>query len=307
VRFYLLDRIVEVVPRKSIRAAKLVSLLDPVLEHHPSAGPVLAPALVLEAINQAAGWIAVITSDFTRRLVPGVWRRIAISRPAPVGERLDITVEVDNWSEDGVEVSGEASCRGEPVVRAEGGLFFFVDAAEWEDPKLTRRHHGWIYRGDASLPDMPAPPSPVAGASVSNPGAYKWVPYDVLATLIPGEMAAARKSIVMTDSIFVNHFRRTPVVPGVFLIQSMLDVCRALLAASSRSGAFWRPATMQAVRFQKRVRPGDLLIIEARLKDMDEQGASLTCEGRVGGERAITLRSATFLAEPQAAALGGER
>ena len=305
-RFYLLDRITEIVPRQRIRAAKLVSLLDPVLEHHPSAGPVLAPSLVLEAINQAAGWIAVITSDFGTRLVPGVWRRIVISRPAPVGERLDVAVQVDDWSEDGVEVSGEASCRGELVVRAEGGIFFFVDAAEWEDPDLTRRHYHWIYRGDAALPDMPAPPSPVASAPVSSPAAYQWLPYDVLDTLIPGEMAAARKSIVMTDPIFVNHFRRTPVVPGVFLIQSMVDVCRALLAASPRPGAFWRLAAVQAVRFQRRVCPGDLLVVEARLKEVNEQSASLTCEGRVGGERAVSLRSATFLAEPQAA-YGSER
>ncbi len=298
-RFYLLDRITEVVPRKSIRAAKLVSLLDPVLEHRPDAGLVLAPALVLESVNQAIGWIAVVTSDFTTRLVPGAWRRVTIAGPARVGERLDVTVEVDSWSEDGVEVNSEVSCRGELVLRAEGGLFLFVNAVEWENPELTRQHYRALYRDGAALPDMPSPlPPPAATDSASSQAAYPWVPYDVVEALVPGEMAAARKCVVMTDSVFVNHFRRTPIVPGVLLVQSMLEVCRTLLAASSQPGTTWRPTAMQVVRFQRRVCPGDLLLIEARLTQTGERTATLSCEGRVGGARAVGLRSATFAADP---------
>jgi 3-hydroxyacyl-[acyl-carrier-protein] dehydratase len=300
VRFYLLDRITEVVPQKSIRAAKLVSSLDPVLEDHPAVGPVLPSALVLESVNQAIGWIAVVTSDFALRLVPGAWRRITIASPARLGERLEITAQVDNWSEDGIEVSSEVTCRGEVVLRAEGGLFFFVDATEWESPELTRQHHRAIYRDGAPLSEMPPPLPPEAiHQSAVRQAAYPWVPYDVVEALVPGERAVARKSIVMTDSIFVNHFRRTPVAPGVLMIQSMVDLCRALLAAGSGPGVSWQPTMIQRVRFQRRVCPGDILVIEARLTEAGEQRASLACEGRVAGARAISLRSVTFAAEPQ--------
>ncbi len=174
-----------------------------------------------------------------------------------------------------------------------------MDATEWEDPDLTRRHYGWIYRGDAAPGDIPAPSSPLAAASANSPPAYRWVPYDVVEALVAGEMAVARKSIVMTDAVFVNHFRRTPVVPGVFLLQSMVEVCRALLGASSPPGHFWRLTAIEAARLRRRVCPGDHLVIEARLKELTEDGASLACEGRVWGEaRAMSLRSASFLAEP---------
>ena len=134
-RFHLVDRISEVVPEKRIKATKLVSLLDPVLEDHPSAGTILAPSVVLEAMNQTAAWLAMATTDFRKRLVLGALREIAVEGAAPVGERLDIAVEAEDWSDDAVSVNGAVSCRGEPVLRVEGGLCFFIDAAELEDPE----------------------------------------------------------------------------------------------------------------------------------------------------------------------------
>ena len=212
-----------------------------------------------------------------------------------MGERLEITAEVNHWSEDGIEVIGEATCRGELVLRAEGGLFFFVHAEEWESPELTRQHHRAIYRDGAPLSELPPPLPPTAvHAAVGGRAAYPWVPYDVLESLVPGEKAVARKSIVMTDSIFVNHFKRTPVAPGVFMIQSMVELCRAVLAAGSRPGEGWQPTALEAVRFQRRVCPGDILVIEARVTGGGEQQASLTCEGRVGSQRAMSIRKVTF-------------
>lgn len=298
-RFHLVDRISEVVPEKRIEAAKLVSLLDPVLEHHPSAGTILAPSVVLEAMNQTAAWLAMATTDFRKRLVLGALREIAVEGVAPVGERLDIAVEVEDWSDDAVSVNGVVSCRGEPVLRVEGGLCFFIAAAELEDPDLTRQHYQSIHREAAELPDPPPPARPTGAAPVGSPGGYRWVPYDVLETLVPGETAIARKSIVMTDPVFANHFPRAPVLPGVFLLQSMVDVSVALLSASSRPAVSWRLAGIESARFRRRVSPGDLLVIEARLKELGEEGASLACECRLWGEaRAVNVRSATFLAQP---------
>ncbi|MFB3881405.1 MAG: hypothetical protein ACE149_09075 [Armatimonadota bacterium] len=305
-RFYLVDRIVEMVPRRRIRTVKLVSLLDPILERHPSAGVVLAPMLALECMNQSASWMSCIMSDHHWLLVPGVWRRVVASRPAPVGDRLDIEIEVTNWSDDAVEVNGEASSRGEPVLRAEGGLFFYVDAEELEDPQLTRRHYRWISGDNSPLPEAPPAPTPIAGVSVGNPGGYHWVPYDAVDALVPGEMVAARKSVVLTDDVFVTHFRRTPIVPGVFLVQSMVDVCRALLEASPRPGGYWHFEELQGARFRRRVVPGDLLQIQARLRGLEGGRALLACEGLVGGEQVVSLRGATFRSESVPAAGVGD-
>lgn len=51
----LVDRVVEVVPMKSIRCIKMVSSLDPYLQGHFPGNPIMPGVLSIEALAQAAG------------------------------------------------------------------------------------------------------------------------------------------------------------------------------------------------------------------------------------------------------------
>jgi len=297
-RFHLVDSIIEVAEGKRIRAAKLASCLDPVIEQHPSAGPALAPTLVIECLAQTSAWLIMATTDFAQRGVLAGLRDITFGRPAPVGERLDLLSEVDSWSDEAVVFNVEACCRGETAVRIEGALCFLIPCERLEDPALTRQHYDLLLRDDAAE----GAAVPARAASPASPPAQlpasQWAPYDVLQELVPGKEAKALKSVVMSDPVFATHFPRFAVMPAVLLMESLLHLGGSLLAKSGPSATSWRVKRVQAARFRQYVRPGDELILQARVQDLSETEASVVAAAEVSGRSAAALRRVHFA--PQA-------
>jgi len=61
--FLLVDRVLEVVPGKSIRALKNVTINEPFFPGHFPGRPVMPGVLIVEALAQAAGVLAFVTAD----------------------------------------------------------------------------------------------------------------------------------------------------------------------------------------------------------------------------------------------------
>lgn len=299
-RFYLVDRILEVEAKKRLVALKYVSRHDPVLEADPSVGPYLAHTLAVESLAQASAWLLLLTTDFAQRGILGGFRRIGFGRPAPVGSRLDIVSEVDDWSEEAVMFNCTASCCGETVVQVDGALCLLVDAATLEDPEQTRRHHQMLCLDGAQQEGHDAAAAPGSPAAAGLPPASEWSPYDVVEEWAPGKGAAARKSIAMTDPVFETHFPQFPIVPGVLLIQSIVELGRALLAVGGRGDVPWRVDTIQSIRYRRYVRPGDLLRLRVQVAEQAEGEARLSGRAEVLGEPAVTMRRIVFRREPPA-------
>ncbi len=68
-RFYLVDRIQEIVPGKKIVAVKSLALGEEYLADHFPAYPVLPGVMMLEALVQAAAWLVRLETDYGRTLV----------------------------------------------------------------------------------------------------------------------------------------------------------------------------------------------------------------------------------------------
>lgn len=294
-RFYLVDRITRIVPGKRIEACKVVSAFDPVLERDAEVGPVLAPMLAVEALAQASAWLVMKTTEFAQRGVLGGIRNITFGGSAPLGERLDLISEVESWTDEAVMFNFEAVCGGVSVVRAEGVLCFLLEAGKLEEPQLSRQHFENLLREETYSPEQAMPSQAIrwVGPPIPSP----WVPYDVLDVIEPGKTASARKAISMVDPVFATHFPRLPVDPGVFLVQSLLEVGRVLLEAQGDPAISWRLELVRGVRFQRYVQPGDVLILNARLQKFQDGQAHLSCEGLVSGQQAVLVRTAVLAAK----------
>ena len=305
-RFHLVDRILDLAEGRRIDAVKIVSPLDPVIENHPAAGPCLPPMLVVEALAQASAWMVMATTDFAQRGVLGGFRRILVSGPAPVGHRLDIVSEVEGWSKEAVMFTSwaneavtftvNASRLGKPVVQVEGALCLLVDTEILEDPAHTRHHYQSLCRQEPKE-SVPLDAEPVQGGSptlgpVPPP---QWFPYDILEQCVPGESAVARKAVVMADPVFETHFPRFPIMPGSLAVQSLIEVARKLLDASTDDpSGFWEPTALQGIRFQRYVRPGDALVLTARLLNLSADEAQVAAVGEIDGQKAFSLRKISF-------------
>jgi 3-hydroxyacyl-[acyl-carrier-protein] dehydratase len=61
--FLLVDRVLDIVPGKSIRALKNVTINEPFFPGHFPGRPVMPGVLIIEALAQAAGVLAFVTAD----------------------------------------------------------------------------------------------------------------------------------------------------------------------------------------------------------------------------------------------------
>jgi 3-hydroxyacyl-[acyl-carrier-protein] dehydratase len=61
--FLLVDRVLEIVPGKHIRALKNVTINEPFFPGHFPGRPVMPGVLIIEALAQAAGVLAFVTAD----------------------------------------------------------------------------------------------------------------------------------------------------------------------------------------------------------------------------------------------------
>ncbi|MGB2936775.1 MAG: 3-hydroxyacyl-ACP dehydratase FabZ family protein [Phycisphaerae bacterium] len=68
-RFYLVDKILELEPPKRIVAVKNLSLAEEYLADHFPAYPVLPGVMMLEALVQSAAWLVRASTDFEKTLV----------------------------------------------------------------------------------------------------------------------------------------------------------------------------------------------------------------------------------------------
>src|SRR5262245_59290182 len=121
-RYFLLDKVTELVPGERARGVKNVTLTDEILHDHFPDYPIMPGVLVLEAASQLAGFLLE-----TPRNKPGEPLRRALlvqielakfHEPAGPGDQLDILVTLDSLREAAAQVTAEVRAGPKRVARA---------------------------------------------------------------------------------------------------------------------------------------------------------------------------------------------
>ena len=115
----LVDRVLEAIPMKSIKALKLVSSLDPYLQGHFPGNPIMPGVLIIEALAQAGGILARIsfperkTSVFLTEL-----HDVRFRRPIVPGDSVELYVTYTKHRRDFFWFEGVAKVDGEIATSA---------------------------------------------------------------------------------------------------------------------------------------------------------------------------------------------
>ena len=120
--FLLVDRVVDLVPGKSIHAYKNVTINEPFFVGHFPHHPVMPGVLIMEALAQAAGILSFKTmeekpSPDTVFYFAGI-DEARFKRPVMPGDRLDLHVEIERQMRGIWKNSAEARVDGQLAASA---------------------------------------------------------------------------------------------------------------------------------------------------------------------------------------------
>ena len=113
------------------------------------------------------------------------------------------------------------------------------------------------------------------------PRRYPALLVDRLLACEPGRSARGVKCVTVGESYFQGHFPDYPVMPGVLMLEALIQLS-TLLSCASGQGVPGTVRSLDRVRFKRQVIPGDQLLLETRM----EGGGRFSLKASVAGESA---------------------
>jgi 3-hydroxyacyl-[acyl-carrier-protein] dehydratase len=118
-RFWLIDRIVELEPCVSITAVKTLTMTEEYLADHFPHFPVMPGVLMLEALTQTGAWLVRASEDFAHSIV--VLREASNVKYAQFvepGQTLTVTAEILKFDEGNVKLKAYGTVGGRIILSA---------------------------------------------------------------------------------------------------------------------------------------------------------------------------------------------
>lgn len=114
---------------------------------------------------------------------------------------------------------------------------------------------------------------------------------DRITELTPGESISTIKNVSLAEEYLQDHFPGFSVLPGVFMVESMVQTC-AWLSRVTDDFAFSTLLLKQAraVKFNNFLKPGQTLSVKATLKKNDDNTATFQASGTVGELSAVSAK-----------------
>lgn len=126
-RYYLIDKVTELVVGERARGVKCATLTDEILHDHFPDFPTLPGALIVEAAAQLAGFLLEMTfntaNEPVRRALLVQIDKAKFHEPVGPGDRLEIVVTIEATRETSAQVSFDATVEGKHASR---GVLTFV-------------------------------------------------------------------------------------------------------------------------------------------------------------------------------------
>lgn len=102
----------------------------------------------------------------------------------------------------------------------------------------------------------------------------------------------AVKNVTSAEEYLQDHFPSFPVLPGVMMLETLVQAARTLLAGDSRivNDEPLVLAQVRNVRYGNMVRPGQSLVVEVTIRGTDDLGWEMMGVGKVDGQVAVQGR-----------------
>jgi len=117
------------------------------------------------------------------------------------------------------------------------------------------------------------------------PHRYPFLLVDRILEMEPGKRAVGMKNVTINEDFFNGHFPGNPIMPGVLIIEHGAQVgCVLMLATMNYVGKLAVFASIEEMKFRRKVVPGDQLITEVTILRAGSRAGRVQVVSRVDGE-----------------------
>lgn len=123
------------------------------------------------------------------------------------------------------------------------------------------------------------------------PHRYPFLLVDRVLELEPNKRILASKCVSINEPFFLGHFPGHPVMPGVLVLEALAQAGGLLTQLSAEALAMAKQEKLfylvkiDNARFSNMVVPGDVLMLEVKLKRMIRNMAMYECNASVDGKQ----------------------
>ena len=126
------------------------------------------------------------------------------------------------------------------------------------------------------------------GLLATLPRRYPGLLIDRIDECLIGQSARAQKLVTVNEPYFQGHFPGYPVMPGVLVLEALVQLS-TFLAASSGLPVPNAIRTLDSVRFKRQVIPGDRLTLETTMRADGRFDVRASVDGELATEATIVL------------------
>ncbi|MCG3178861.1 MAG: hypothetical protein BIFFINMI_01191 [Phycisphaerae bacterium] len=132
----------------------------------------------------------------------------------------------------------------------------------------------------------------------------KFALIDRVVELEPGKRIVAIKNVALAEEYLQDHFPAFPVLPGVFMVQAMVEAATWLVRATEDfAHALVTLSEVRTVKYQSFLAPGDQLRVELTADEIGPVASSFRGKGSAGDR--VVVQGKIYLRHENLADLPG--
>ncbi len=288
-RFLMIDKICSLERGKRARGIKNITWNDRFLQEIFPDVPVYSSIIAAESAAQLVSWAIIEARDFTVKPVITIVDSYTCTGHIRPGDQLEVVGEIESFSEESALANGSVLLNGKTIIELKHAVCYLYPLHELDPPEQVRMQFNDLYQEGYPLPTPDKAPL-IMREKIVIPR-LRFV--DKVMEGSSSDRLAGIKNITATDEYFRDHFPLKPILPGVVIMESLVEVAALLTERTLAAQGIHdiKPVFHQCLKtkFRKFIQPGDQLVMEARITECSNSRSVVKVKGSVNNKNAAMI------------------